>query len=79
MNITIVVTIKNSVKKLIIPKIIKISVLDPELAPLSYPLETPVDCELLFVLEGWAGLVYLLIIYFISSTYGLLSAILTYA
>lgn len=52
MNITIVVTIKNSVKKLIIPKIIKISVLDPELAPLSYPLETPVDCELLFVLEG---------------------------
>jgi hypothetical protein len=52
MNITIVVTIKNSVKKLIIPKIIKISVLDPELAPLPYPLETPVDCELLFVLEG---------------------------
>ena len=78
MNITIVVTMKNKVKKLIIPKIIKISVLDPELVPLPSPLETPpVDCALLSVLVGWVGLVYLLIIYFISSIYGLLSAILT--
>lgn len=75
MNITIVVTMKNRVKKLIIPKIIKISVLDPELPS---PLETPVvDCEPLSVLVGWVGLVYLLIIYFISSIYGLFSAILT--